>query len=93
MLHTQSRDSQARSCRRELRARCGQRVRVATLAAYAIRSKIVHGQWARNRDDRRAEADAAEQWLWQLVEREVEIRLTDMRLDPIQAHGLRRFGA
>jgi hypothetical protein len=54
---------------------------VATVVAYAVRSKIVHGQWARYRDDRRLEAGAAENWLWQLLEREVELRLVGRRLD------------
>ena len=57
------------------------RVVVATVLAYAVRSKIVHGQWARYRDDRRLEAGAAEKWLWQLLEREVELRLVGRRLD------------
>lgn len=70
-----------------------ERVRVATLVAYAIRGKIVHGQWARTRDDRRLEAGAAERWLWQLLEREIELRLTGGRLDPIRAIGQMRIGA
>ncbi|MGD0862762.1 MAG: hypothetical protein ABSA21_08355 [Candidatus Limnocylindrales bacterium] len=69
-----------------------ERVRVATVVSYAIRCKIAHGQWARNRDDRRLEAGAAERWLWQLLEREVEIRLAGSRLDPIRALGTIRFG-
>jgi hypothetical protein len=68
------------------------RVEVATLVAYAIRCKIAHGQWARIRDDRRVEAGAAERWLWQLVEREIELRLTGGRLTPIRAIERTRFG-
>jgi hypothetical protein len=69
-----------------------ERVELATLVAYAIRCKIAHGQWARVRDDRRAEAGAAERWLWQILEREVELRLTGRRLDPIRAIERTRFG-
>jgi hypothetical protein len=57
-----------------------ERVATATVAAYAIRSKVVHGQWARARDTRRSEARAAEAWLWQLLEREIEHRLVGGRL-------------
>lgn len=69
-----------------------ERVRVATIVAYVIRSKLAHGQWARVRDDRRPEAGAAERWLWQLLEREVEIRLTGSRLEAIRAIGQSNFG-
>jgi hypothetical protein len=69
-----------------------ERVRAVTVVAYAIRCKIVHGQWARTRDDRRLEAGAAERWLWQLMEREIELRLTGNRLDSIRAIGQKRFG-
>jgi hypothetical protein len=63
------------------------RVAMATVLAYAIRSEIVHGQWSRFRDDRRLEAGAAEGWLWQLVEREIEMRLAGQRLDVVRAVG------
>jgi hypothetical protein len=69
-----------------------ERVKVATVVAYAIRCKIVHGQWARTRNDRRIEAGAAERWLWQLIEREVECRLTGGRLPPIRAITSTLFG-
>jgi hypothetical protein len=69
-----------------------ERVEVVTLVAYAIRCKIAHGQWARIRDDRRAEAGAAERWLWQVLEREIELRLTGGRLAPIRAIERARFG-
>jgi hypothetical protein len=65
----------------------GDRVRVATVAAYAVRSMIVHGQWARFRDDRRLEAGAAAAWFWQILEREMELRLAGRRLDPIPVVG------
>jgi hypothetical protein len=68
------------------------RVRVATTIAYAVRCKIVHGQWARFRDDHRLEAGAAERWLWQLLEREVELRVTGGRLEPLRAAGAAKFG-
>jgi hypothetical protein len=64
-----------------------ERVEVATVVAYAIRSLIVHGRWARAREDRRAEARAAESWLWQLLEREIEHRLVGSRLPPIGSPG------
>jgi hypothetical protein len=60
---------------------------MATVLAYAIRSEIVHGQWPRFLDDRRLEAGAAEGWLWQLVEREIEMRLAGQRLDVVRAVG------
>jgi hypothetical protein len=63
------------------------RGRVATVAAYAVRSLIVHGQWARFRVDRRREAGAAEAWLWQILEREIELRIAGRRLHPIQVVG------
>lgn len=66
-------------------SRASERVEVATFVAYAIRCKIVHGQWARTRDARRLEAGAAERWLWQLLEREMELRLMGARLVPIRA--------
>jgi hypothetical protein len=69
-----------------------ERVKVATVVAYAIRCKIVHGQWARTRNDRRIEAGAAERWLWQLIEREIELRLTRGRLAPIRAITSTLFG-
>jgi len=69
-----------------------ERVEVATLIAYAIRCKIAHGQWARFRDDRRVEAGAAERWLWQLLEREMELRLMGARLVPIRAIERTLFG-
>jgi hypothetical protein len=69
-----------------------ERVEVATLVAYAIRCKIAHGQWARIRDDRRTEAGAAERWLWQILEREIELRLMGTRLAPIRAIERARFG-
>jgi len=68
-------------------------VRVASAIAYAFRSKIVHGQWARFREDHRLEAGAATQWLWQLLEREIELRLTGRRLEPLRAAGAAKFGA
>lgn len=61
-----------------------QRVEAATFMAYAIRSLIVHGQWARAREAHRREARAAESWLWQLVEREIELRLVSSRLEPVK---------
>ena len=64
-----------------------ERVEAATVLAYAIRSKIVHGQWARTREDRRSEAGAAEAWLWQLVERELELRLVGSRLPAVRSPG------
>jgi len=64
-----------------------ERVETATVAAYAIRSLIVHGRWARAREDRRNEARAAESWLWQLLEREIELRLMGSRLPPIASPG------
>lgn len=67
------------------------RVATATVLAYAIRSKIVHGQWARSRNERRLEAGAAEGWLWQLVEREVEMRLAGKRLDVVRTVGAGKF--
>lgn len=73
-------------------SRAADRVEVAAVVAYAIRCKIVHGQWARTRDDRRIEARAAERWLWQLLEREIELRLTGARLSPIRAIGWTQFG-
>ena len=69
-----------------------ERAEVATIMAYAIRCKIVHGQWARTRNDRRIEAGAAERWLWQLVEGEIEVRLTGNRLVPIRAFTSTLFG-
>ena len=70
----------------------GDRVLAATVLAYAIRSKIVHGQWARFRDDRRREAGAAERWLWQLLEREIEVRVAGRRLDAVRPVGAARIG-
>lgn len=66
---------------------------VATAIAYAFRSTIVHGQWARFREDHRLEAGTAEQWLWQLLEREVELRVAGRRLKPLRAAGSAKFGA
>lgn len=63
------------------------RARVATVASYAVRSMIVHGQWARFRDDRRLEAGAAAAWFWQILEREMELRLAQRRLDAIRVVG------
>jgi hypothetical protein len=63
------------------------RMHVATVAAYAVRSVIVHGHWARFRDDRRLEAGAAAAWLWQILEREMELRVVGRRLDPIRVVG------
>jgi len=67
------------------------RVRSATVVCYAVRCKIVHGEWARSRNGHRTEARAAEQWLWQLLEREVEVRLMGARLNPIVAMGRASF--
>jgi hypothetical protein len=61
-----------------------QRVEAATFMSYAIRSLIVHGQWARAREGHRREARAAESWLWQLLEREIELRLVGSRLEPVK---------
>jgi len=69
-----------------------ERVELTTLVAYGIRCKIAHGQWARIRNDRRVEAGAAERWLWQLLEREIELRLTGGRLAPIRAIERTKFG-
>lgn len=60
------------------------RVEAATFMSYAIRSLIVHGQWARARERHRREARAAELWLWQLVEREIELRLIGFRLPAVK---------
>lgn len=48
--------------------------------------------WARFRDDRRLEAGAAESWLWQLLEREIELRLAGRRLEAIRAVGTTKIG-
>jgi hypothetical protein len=73
-------------------SKASERVELSTVVAYAIRCKIVHGQWARTRNDRRIEAGAAERWLWQLLEREIELRLTGDRLAPIRAIASTMFG-
>ncbi len=57
-----------------------QKLSVATVLAYAIRSLIVHGRWTRANREHREAARAAETWLWQLLERAIEYRVVGDRL-------------
>jgi hypothetical protein len=56
-------------------------MRVGTIVAYAARSAVVHGHWARMTEQRRPLILAAEKWLWNMLERELELRLIGHRLD------------
>ncbi len=57
---------------------------MATVVAYAARSAVVHGHWARFPDSRRPHARAAEEWLWNVVEREIERTLVATRLPQVR---------
>ena len=60
-------------------------LQAATVIAYAARSAIAHGHWARvSAAPLRALKDA-ESWLWNLVEREIELTLFRVRLPAVVA--------
>jgi hypothetical protein len=58
-------------------------LQAATVIAYAARSAIAHGHWARIAAVPRTAVKYAESWLWNLVERELEDRLFARRLPPV----------
>lgn len=57
-------------------------MRAATVLAYAARSAVAHGHWARALDRVRPMFMEAEKWLWCLVEREFESAVIGKRLPP-----------
>ena len=60
------------------------RMKAATIVAYAFRSAVAHGHWW-PMDERRHQALAAEQWLWTLVERAIDIRVFGHRRPTVVA--------
>lgn len=59
----------------------------ATAIAFASRSAVAHGHWARVADDQRPVARLAEDWLWTLVQRGVELQLLGRQAPSIKAIG------
>lgn len=62
-----------------------QRLHVAVLVAYALRSMVVHGQFGYMRDADRIPTHHAAQLTWQLVERLIELEVLGARQKPMQA--------
>jgi hypothetical protein len=69
-----------------------QKLVVATVLAYAIRSLIVHGRWARANPEHRVAARAAEAWLWQMLERSIEDRVVGTRLPYVRSPATALYG-